>query len=210
VAGVFGDVVAPDNRYVLGITKHMGTPYTYNSLFRPGPDIYMNACVGDNGGPYSFGAYAEGFFQGGHRIFTSAQAEGISPDLLVYPIAFSYRHGIELYLKHLISIASERLRLPIRYNKNHSLQENMTLVTSIPQSAPEWVFDPNIEISIAQDIIEDFCQIDPTGQVFRYPEDIRGNKHLTELAVINLEVLRDGMKLLHEMLAKWSTNLEAL
>lgn len=188
----------------------MATAYAYNSLFRPGPDEYMNACVGDNGGPYSFGAYGEGFFQAGHRLFASAKAEGIVPDLLVYPLAFCYRHGIELYLKHLVTLSAEKLGLAIQYNKNHSLQQNMKLLSQAPEAAPAWVFEPVIEVGIAADIINDFCQIDPTGQVFRYPEDIKGNKHLTDLAVINLEVLHDGMRLLHEWLEKWSINLDAM
>lgn len=86
----------------------------------------------------------------------------------------------------------------------------MALLSQAPAVAPDWVFKPKIEVSIAADIIEDFCQIDPTGKVFRYPEDIKGNKHLTELEVINLEVLRDGMELLHEMLERWSINLDSI
>ena len=46
--------------------------------------------------------YGRGFFDGGHAAVKSAQ-EFVGPvDLLVYPAAFSYRHGIELYLKHLV------------------------------------------------------------------------------------------------------------
>ena len=71
------------------------------------------------------------------------------------------------------------------------------------------VFDPT-EIGIAGDIIKDFCQIDPTGQVFRYPEDIKGNKHLTGLRLINVEVLGDGMRVLHELLERWRYELDSI
>jgi hypothetical protein len=67
-----------------------------------------------------------------------------------------------------------------------------------------------IEASIAGDIIDDFVQIDPTGQVFRYPEDIKGNAHLIGLKLINVEVLSEGMKMLQEMLEAWYFRIEDL
>lgn len=47
------------------------------------------------------------------------------------------------------------------------------------------------EISTVTPIINDFVQIDSTGQVFRYPEDIAGNAHLHKLGLINLGVLSE-------------------
>ena len=38
--------------------------YSHNSIFGPGPNPALNACVGDNGGPYRYNAYGEGFFHG--------------------------------------------------------------------------------------------------------------------------------------------------
>lgn len=66
-----------------------------NPLFTNGENHQMNACVGDNGGPYNLFDYGRGFFEGGHAAVKSAQ-DYIGPvDLLVYPAAFAYRHGIE-------------------------------------------------------------------------------------------------------------------
>jgi hypothetical protein len=51
-------------------------------------------------------------------------------------------------------------------------------------------------------------EIDPKGQVFRYPEDIKGNRHLTNLAHINVKVLKDGMKILQDLLEKWQLAID--
>ncbi len=60
-----------------------------NPLFTNGDNHQMNACVGDNGGPYNLFDYGRGFFEGGHAAVKSAQ-EYIGPvDLLVYPAAFA-------------------------------------------------------------------------------------------------------------------------
>jgi hypothetical protein len=186
----------------------MNNTYQPNSLFRPGPNFDLNACVGTNGGPYEFGEYGEGFFEGGFQIIESIKKGAWAIDLLIYPATFSFRHGIELYLKHLVktlSIVSPNTS----YSKTHSLKDNWSTFQLLVKATNEKSFD-RIELSIAEDIIDDFCNIDPTGQVFRYPEDLKGNKHLEGLAVINVEVLGDGMKVLHELLEKWRLTADYL
>jgi RNA-binding protein YhbY len=39
--------------------------------------------------------------------------------------------------------------------------------------------------------------------VFRYPEDIKGNRRLAEHKLINVEVLRDQLKELQEILERF-------
>ena len=38
------------------------------ALFGHGPNTQLNACVGNNGGPYDFSDYGQGFFDGGTKI----------------------------------------------------------------------------------------------------------------------------------------------
>ena len=173
-----------------------------NTLFRNGPDMSLNACVGENGGPYDFADYGEGFFQGGMAIVEAAKDKRAIIDVLVYPAAFAFRHGIELYLKHLLKELIAFNDSNVEYVKHHGIQDYWKLVVAEMQKIEGNVFDP-VEVGIAGDIIDDFCQIDPTGQVFRYPEDIKGNKHLSGLGVINVEVLANGMTALHGMLNFW-------
>lgn len=37
----------------------------HNSMFCPGPNMHLNACVGKNGGPAGFDRYASGYFEAG-------------------------------------------------------------------------------------------------------------------------------------------------
>ena len=82
--------------------------YLHNALFRPGPNASLNACVGDNGGPYDFAAYGDGFFHAGFQIVEAIKQGEWTIDILVYPAVFNFRHGIELYIKHL-TILTNRL-----------------------------------------------------------------------------------------------------
>lgn len=48
-----------------------------------------------------------------------------------------------------------------------------------------------------------FDAFDSTGQVFRYPENIKDNRHLTEHKLTNVEVLRDQMAEIRDILERW-------
>ncbi len=180
-----------------------------NALFRGGPIVNYNACVGENGGPYDLIDYGKGFFDGAQEIVVAVKERNGIVDLLVYPICFSFRHGIELYLKAIVKIASQFNQSGREYEKNHSINEYWRMIAEEFAELEDGILD-RVQIGVAGDIIADFVQIDPTGQVFRYPEDIKGNVHLTGLGLINVEVLSDGMKILHGLLDSWYFRFEDL
>lgn len=176
-------------------------------MFRGGPTTRYNACVGENGGPYDLVDYGKGFFDGAQEIVLAVKDRNGTVDLLVYPICFSFRHGIELYLKMLVQTASKFNESKRAYQKNHSIDGYWKMIVEEFEKLDSRILDKT-EIAIAGDIIADFVQIDPTGQVFRYPEDLKGNTHLTGLKLINVEVLSESMKVLHSLLESWYFRLE--
>lgn len=183
--------------------------YEPNTLFRNGPNAQLNACIGTNGGPYDFSDYGEGFFEGAKQIIAAIRRGEWTIDILIYPAAFSYRHGIELYVKHLLKELSAYNKSGVEYERTHKLQDNWARVVEEAKKSKLTFFDET-ELSLVGDIIAEFCQIDPTGQVFRYPEDIKGNKHLEGLDVINVEVLEQGMAVVHDRLDTWRHGFDDL
>lgn len=173
-----------------------------NPLFTNGKNWKMNACVGDNGGPYELFHYAEGFFEGGHAVVQSAENPTALIDLLIYPAAFSYRHAIELMLKQLVLSLNLILGTGGEIKKIHSMTELWNEVERLTKSHDRDLIERQ-EVKRAGELVGHFNDIDPTGQVFRYPEDFRGNRHLTEHKLINVEVLREQMKELQEILKRW-------
>jgi len=151
--------------------------------------------------------YGLGFFEAGRHIIDRAREGVATVDIVVYPAAFSFHHGIELFLKHLLQKLLEWNRLPLEYDRNHGIVELFDLVAEQIKLAKVPIAEP-IRVSIARDIIVDFNQIDPTGQVFRYPEDLKGNKHLIGLSIINVGILDEGMRMLEQMLESWIDRLE--
>jgi hypothetical protein len=176
-------------------------PAERQSLFTGDPAL--NACVGDNGGPYGFDDYADGFFEGAKQIVSGIRQGVWLIDTLIYPAAFSYRHGIELYVKHLIKELATYNQSGVEYNKNHNLQKNWKLLVAQAKKAQQLTFITDDDLVTAGKIIDEFCKVDPTGQVFRYPEDIKGNQHLKDIAVINVEGLEKNMDELKAILENW-------
>jgi len=183
--------------------------YNYNSLFRPGPNSNLNACVGTNGGPYDFGSYGEGFFEAGFQIVEAIKQGAWTTDILIYPAVFDFRHGIELYIKHMTILANRLLGTGRRMAPGHGILQNWSSLTQLFADLHNPHFDA-LEIDIVKDILIDFVEIDATGQVFRYPEDNKGQPHLREISVINVEVLADGMRDVFDLFETWHSGLVAL
>lgn len=71
----------------------MTTTYRSNDLFRDGPIPEMNACVGENGGPYDFFAYAWGFWDAAEATIRAAEDHEAPIDVLIYSGADAVRAG---------------------------------------------------------------------------------------------------------------------
>jgi hypothetical protein len=93
--------------------------------------------------------------------------------------------------------------------RGHGIVNNWNELTMLFSQINNLYFE-QLEIGIAQDILEDVVAVDATGQVFRYPEDNKGKRHLDQISIINVEVLADGMRILSELFQKWDSGLVVL
>ena len=184
--------------------------YRHNDLFRPASPTDFNACVGPNGGPYDFEDYALGYFEAGSRIVSSLLSDRWMLDVVIYPLVFTYRHGIELSLKNLA------VRLPLVWDEEsevrltHLLSDNWDRIKTYLKREQE--FDPeNTLIDQVDTILKDFLEIDRTGQVFRYPTDCSGFNHLDgELSVINVIVFQQAMQTVSKTFEFWMDSVRVL
>lgn len=99
---------------------------------------------------------------------------------LDYPIFFTYRHAIELYLKIIVGYVLDSEKEP------HSLERlKRKLKEKFDVSLPDWM----------EARITDFHQIDPKSTTFRYAEDMPNEAKGGELW-INLHQLKTVMRTL--------------
>ena len=186
-----------------------------NKTFLGSEPTWANACVGENGAPGIID-YASGFATAANTLLDSVIAtQGIelTVDTLVYPVCFTMRHAIELFLKSaaedLIRIGEMRdvtfpqfshkeshdLGVIWRYVKDHALTTDERLAELIG-GLDEYVLD--------------VAAMDSSGQVFRYPFDLENKKHLSEIGIINLLVLKVRFNEVERLLLALSRMTEKL
>lgn len=174
----------------------------YNQTFKGGTRrlARFNACVGNNGQP-DMEEYASGFFDA--ALFLSEavikDSRKYPVDLIIYPIAFNMRHGVELWLKHFLKqIKHIRSQKISKLTKDLQIQGFVTEVDmtkthdinvfwrwfKFNSEKKDYRFkEMNHKLS---EYISDIGEIDPTGQTFRYPFDTESLKHLVNTPIINI------------------------
>ncbi|HGA4863180.1 TPA: hypothetical protein ACISVM_004177, partial [Salmonella enterica subsp. enterica serovar Wangata] len=78
----------------------------FNSIFSPEGSDGLNACIGGDN-IHDFYSYAEGYFNAANHLCDKVISERLTGDLdiVILPILYSVRHGIELALKaHLLNL----------------------------------------------------------------------------------------------------------
>jgi hypothetical protein len=161
----------------------------HNSLFSPGPNSRLNACVGRNGGPAGFDRYAYGYFEAGSRLVKSLQADPFHVDSVIYPLVMVYRHGVETALKHLARILPPLCDETENVKLTHKLMDNWNIVRRYLEQLEFEIEDLDRVGAILADLVE----IDFNGEPFRYPESKDGKRYLQDTSHINVEILAEGM-----------------
>jgi mRNA-degrading endonuclease RelE of RelBE toxin-antitoxin system len=171
-----------------------------------GSDVRLNACVGRNGGPYTTAHYASSYFLAAKILSESLYQNPLEIDSLIYPVAYLYRHAIELTIKELCKT------LPTLWNEKptvkptHKLIDNWDTVKSYLKRNP--AFDQHgILIDQVDKLLKELVEIDATGETFRYAQDKKGNNHLQETSHINLKLFSEAMENIKETFIYWNNIL---
>lgn len=193
-----------DSTVVNGDSDSSSPQFSWNALFRGDHEMgAYNACVGDNGAPDLY-YYADGFADSVDLLIDALTKghEGLL-DTLIYPIGFSLRHSVELTLKgqiqELIELALLRKRPLVpatdidRVLNQHDIGGLWTFF-----SGHAVAFDLRYKelVSALDSLIRCIAETDPTGQTFRYSYSTEAKKHLTDVSVINVLVLRDQFRII--------------
>ncbi|QYX52477.1 hypothetical protein K3F44_23230 [Pseudomonas sp. S07E 245] len=184
-----------------------------NATFRDGEPFFSNACVGNNGSP-NYYHYAKGYSSAANLLIEQTlKPESTYPvDTFVYPICFNMRHSIELRLKgaieKLTNIYGHRKNLPsFSLEGSHDIGKIWQYFKLNAVS-----LDNRIELytRLLGDTIDDFAEIDPTGQTFRYPYSTDKSKHLTTLSSINISILSERFKFIESILDSLEAYIDEL
>jgi hypothetical protein len=191
-------------------TTELAPPrWKWNELFRGDQETASyNACVGNNGAPDIY-YYADGYADSVDLLIEGlTKGRGIL-DTLIYPICFNLRHAVELMIKGQIQdlIGLARLRkyrdiadIDVEKALNQHDIENLWAFFSKHAIANDRRYRELI--SASDPLISCIAETDPTGQTFRYSYSNDAQKHLTDVSLINVLVLRDQFIRLRDGLEK--------
>lgn len=162
-------------------------PTTQTALFKAGQDWKNNAMVNYH---KSWSTYAFGYWQAAKFLAENAAGIGMQ-DPFVYPIAFLYRHHLEIRFKELILLANQLLDKAPDYPKTHGL--HVLWSTAKELILQIWPEEPE-EFKLIDDIILAFNKIDQYSDAFRYPMGKKGNESLEGIHHINLTALSETLE----------------
>jgi hypothetical protein len=147
------------------------------------------ACVGENGGPYGFDAYALGYFEAARRVWESIKASEVPIDVTVYPLAYLYRQGIELSIKHLCYYLSAAYSSGNTPELTHGLSENWHRLRRLLEEHAEQNNYGELQsdqLDAIGRLLSDFEKMDADSFVFRYPASKKGDLYLQNQSRIDL------------------------
>jgi hypothetical protein len=170
----------------------------------------LNACVGTNGGPYDFSDYSRGYFLSAKNQIEALLDNSGYVDILIYPLCYSYRHGIELGLKHFARELPALFKEENKIKLTHNLNDNWQNVRPYVVKVKKYLDKDNEAIPFIDKVLKDFLEFDPSGEVFRFPESRRGDLHLQDARIINVEVLGAYMMKLADIFEFWFNKIRDL
>ncbi|MDO6673018.1 hypothetical protein [Cobetia amphilecti] len=174
-----------------------------NRIFGRGPNSQHNACVGNNGQPDA-SDYAEGYSTAAKMLIDTylESSTTVFQDLLVYPICFNMRHSIEITLKNEIyrSISINKIKEIEVYFDNKKTHDINVIWEFLSRHLI--VLDRQYKpiLNTLEPLMNEIGSVDPTGQTFRYPENVDGHRHLVKVSLINIERLKFSFKLIERHL----------
>jgi len=180
----------------------MNWPKPGNVPFQSKGDGNLTAII-DWAGLYTEESYATGF-KAAADLVVDGLPNGTGgdypcyPDQYFFPVAYLYRHCIELKLKALIRAGESSGVVSVpdkRLYGSHDLDGLWKKAREVIEV--RWSGGPPEELNSAERVILEFHQLDRCGQEFRYPHGKDGKKLLSNappaVNLINLKEVVDGV-----------------
>jgi hypothetical protein len=158
-----------------------------DKLFVPGEGS-ASAFIGRR----NFNVYAIGYKEAADALVKTVLERKGWADLKVYPIAFLYRHYLELRLKELLVSGGRVVYDESKLKHIHDLKQLWSPVKTILESV--WPDSNEDEMNVLGECIDEFCSVDASSTSFRYPVTKNGDPTLPTLERVDLANLRDVME----------------
>lgn len=161
-----------------------------DQLLGPGEDADTNAMLWWRGDE-RWAAYAEGYKEAADILVERVIGTASDQDFLMYPIAFLYRHYLELRLKTLVRVGYALVGEPSQLGPEHKIRELWKKARVVLERV--WPERSRRDLDKVEADILEFADKDPKSQAFRYPTANKGKQTLSGLTQVNLRNLQEVM-----------------
>jgi hypothetical protein len=199
------DDLAPDGETSADADPQLPWPRSGDQVFGPDEDWYNNAFI--NSAFDGWDLNASGYLQAAQLLVKAIVNTRESPDAVVYPIAFLYRHYLELRLKTIITEGQELLGQRVELRMDHNLDGLLKTARKIIEEV--YSKDPKEPVKAVEECMVQFCNLDRQSYAFRYPADKLGNRYLKDLKLLNVRQLGEVMDRISGFLESVSTGIAA-
>jgi hypothetical protein len=166
----------------------METVNSEQKLFGPSAEAWnFNACLHFTHDQWEL--YAQGYEEAASCLYNEIVDRRGILDVLVYPLVYVCRHGLELRLKALIRDATCLLDAPVKtMPSGHRIDQlwndvRLKLVRVFPGGESE--------LAAIDLVIKQFCEEDPASTAFRYPTETTGKPSLEGIRHLNVIIFFD-------------------
>ncbi len=177
------------------------------TLFRRETDPKTEALLGGIG--YEDQLIADGFLSAAVTLSKSLRSDGLHPHTLVYPLAFSFRHYLELTLKHLLRILRSFAPLTdeqvVPVLGQHNIKDLFDLITAACQTVGDNSFIESADAKILATRIAEFHAKDPSSFAFRYARTKYGQRYIEPNTSFDLDTFSQKMEEVASILADVET-----
>jgi hypothetical protein len=176
-------------------------------------DVIFNSteghiCVHLNRGISPEFLYCEGYLKAARILANHACVNEDDRDILLFPIAFLYRHHLELALKDLIQTAhlvASGQRNTLKVHPLAQLWRELKKVSGKLNELPS-----KNDLDAVEAYIKQLELVDEQGQAFRYATSTKGKSHLSEFKVVDIRLFAEAMERLAGYLSGISWRLDVL
>jgi hypothetical protein len=112
---------------------------------------------------------------------------------MVYPIMFLYRHYIEIEFKDLIALAGMTTLVDMKKMSGHGLKKLWSKVLECVEAVQGKDTRQEFE-DACEKVIEYFEQVDPRGDGFRYPKNVKGSAQWDSSFEVDIVKVNSGIK----------------
>lgn len=141
-----------------------------------------------------------GYMKAGAALIDEAQRQPLHRDLLLYPILFNYRHGLETAMKWIVELYGWLGNVERDERDQHDLLALWRKCRTIFESVPE--LDGDEALEAVEQIVKDVHDIDKNAASFRYSKNQNGAMIKLPDKSIELRNVRDVMEAVDNFLNK--------